>query len=88
MESGAYQEREAKKIFRQLVGAIEYLHQVGVCHRDIKPSNILVSKENEVTLVDFNVARRRKAEGFFRMMTKTGTLAHSAPEIFTSTYYE
>jgi serine/threonine protein kinase len=60
---------------------IEYLHKSGVCHRDIKPSNILVTKNNQVYIADFNVSRKRTEENF-RMMTKTGTLAFSAPEIF------
>lgn len=66
---------------------IQYLHENGVCHRDIKPSNILVTRDQKVSIVDFNVAREKNGE-FFRMMTKTGTLAYSAPELFTQTYYE
>ncbi len=65
---------------------IRYLHSKGVCHRDIKPSNILVTKEQKVYIADFNVARKKSGE-VFRMMTKTGTLAFSAPEIFISSYY-
>jgi serine/threonine protein kinase len=66
---------------------IEYMHQKGVCHRDIKPSNILVTKDQHVYIADFNVSRKRN-EATFRMMTKTGTLAFSAPEIFQQTFYE
>jgi len=66
---------------------IQYLHENGVCHRDIKPSNILVTRDQKVSIVDFNVAREKSGENF-RMMTKTGTLAYSAPELFTQTYYE
>jgi len=65
---------------------ISYLHEQGICHRDIKPSNILVTKEQKVFIADFNVSREKKGE-VFRMMTRTGTLAFSAPEIFVSTYY-
>ncbi len=62
---------------------------MGICHRDIKPSNILVTKDNVVKIIDFNVARNRKdGETDFKMMTKTGTLAYCAPEIFTSSFYK
>ncbi len=61
---------------------IAYLHEQGICHRDIKPSNILVTKDQKVYIADFNVAREKSSETF-RMMTRTGTLAFSAPEIFT-----
>ena len=68
--------------------AIAYLHEEGgVCHRDIKPSNILVTKEKKVFIADFNVAREKIGDTF-RMMTRTGTLAFSAPEMFTATYYK
>lgn len=84
---GAYREIEAQQIFKQVMLGIEHLHAKGICHRDIKPSNILVTREQKVHIVDFNVARVRVGETF-RMMTKTGTLAYSAPELFTQTYYE
>eukprot|EP00347_Sterkiella_histriomuscorum_P015913 403355208 len=86
-EMGAYSEKEAQYIFKQIMVGLEYLHSEGVCHRDIKPSNILVTKDQHVTIADFNVARQKSGE-IFKMMTKTGTLAHSAPEIFIQTYYD
>lgn len=66
---------------------IAYLHANGVCHRDIKPSNILVTQSQQVFIADFNVAREKTGENF-RMLTKTGTLAFCAPEIFSLSYYE
>ena len=38
-------------------------------------------------ITDFNVAKKKNIDGSFHMMTKTGTLAFSAPEIFSDTYY-
>jgi len=44
----------------------------------------LVTKESKVFILDFNVSSKKQYEKLpFKMMTKTGTVAFSAPEIFT-----
>ena len=58
-----------------------------MAHRDIKPQNLLVTKDNKVYILDFNVSSKKK-EDVFKMMTKTGTVAFSAPEIFTQQVYD
>ncbi|KAL1763596.1 sperm motility kinase W, partial [Sigmodon hispidus] len=45
MEKGKLQEEEAQKIFRQMVSAIKYCHNLDIIHRDIKPQNILLDAE-------------------------------------------
>ena len=62
------------------------MHEKGICHRDIKPANILVNESKEVVILDFNVSGV-KTEDAFKMMTKTGTLAFTAPEVFEHLYY-
>mgnify|MGYP002631401731 CR=1 FL=1 len=67
---------------------IEYLHATNVAHRDIKPQNLLVTKDNRVCILDFNVSSKKESNEKFKMMTKTGTVAFSAPEIFTQKFYD
>jgi len=51
-----YSEDEIRKIIRQIVLGIDYLHNNGVIHRDIKPDNILFDENNNIKITDFNVS--------------------------------
>jgi serine/threonine protein kinase len=47
---------------------------------------LLISESNVVYILDFNVSKRR--EPGQKMMTKTGTVQFSAPEIFCQSEYD
>lgn len=76
---------ETKKIFRDVISGLEYLHYQGIIHRDIKPSNLLVSKDNEVKISDFGVSFAANLDGQHQddlELAKTaGTPAFLAPEL-------
>ena len=55
-------------------------------HRDIKPDNLLATEEGRVFIIDFNVSRMRGDKNS-AMMTKTGSVIFSAPEMFHSGHY-
>ena len=82
-ERGPIPEEEAIELFCQLLEAFAYAHENDVIHRDIKPSNILITKGNQVKVVDFGIARiAGGSSGTLRTKTgvRMGTVAYMSPE--------
>jgi len=51
----------AKRVTREVMGALAHCHSLGICHRDLKPANILLvrdSMDSPVRVADFGVAKR------------------------------
>jgi len=46
---------ERWKIAREIVQGVTYIHQDGIIHNDIKPSNIMITRNNDPSIVDFSV---------------------------------
>lgn len=56
---GCITEMEAVPIFRQIVSAVCYMHDLGLVHRDLKLENILINDMgglNETKIIDFGFA--------------------------------
>ena len=70
-------------IVEQASEGLYYLHSKGYVHCDIKPDNILLSREWEVKLIDFTIAKKIKT-GFGKLFagkTKVeGTRSYMSPE--------
>ncbi len=57
LKSGRLTVPESVDIARQVAQALDYASRKGIVHRDIKPSNIIVTRDLEVKLTDFGIAR-------------------------------
>lgn len=64
-----------------LLEALSEIHRGGIVHRDITPANILISGDDVLKLIDFGIARLKKAERS-RDTTVLGTVGYAAPEQF------
>ena len=81
LEAGPLPQDEAIHIAKSLCEILNDLHNLPtpIIHRDIKPSNLIVTSENEVFLLDMNVAKwydPEKTDDTRHM----GTESYAAPE--------
>lgn len=58
-ENGPMTEERAKKIMKQLISGVNYMHERGVIHRDLNPTNVFLTDEKNdlVKILDFNVSK-------------------------------
>ena len=78
---GAFPERLVCLYVRQVLIGLEWLHEQGVCHRDIKGANLLITKDGQVKLADFGVARKLTDSPDGRSTSVVGTPYWMAPEV-------
>mmetsp|Transcript_24193 Transcript_24193/g.82595 ORF Transcript_24193/g.82595 Transcript_24193/m.82595 type:complete len:371 (+) Transcript_24193:173-1285(+) len=80
---GTYNEADARRIFKQLISGLKYLHNNGVVHRDLKLENLLLKKQNDISQVkiaDFGLAKKAAESA---MATICGTPQYVAPEMIS-----
>ncbi|CAO3568371.1 unnamed protein product [Mortierella alpina] len=82
---GSLDEREARRIFQQIVLAIHYCHENNVVHRDLKPENILLDSDRNVRVADFGFGNNWHKDR--HLTTYCGSPFYAAPEMVSGTPY-
>jgi serine/threonine protein kinase len=49
--------RARLELFQQVIDAVAHAHAHSIVHRDLKPSNVLVTRDDQVKLLDFGIAK-------------------------------
>lgn len=82
-EQGPMEEEKVIVYVLELCDILNILHneKLPIIHRDIKPSNIIISNDNVLKLIDFDVSRIHKDEGTEDTYI-LGTKGYASPEQF------
>lgn len=77
-------EKDACKLFCQLISGVWYIHQKKIVHRDLKLENLLLDRHRNVIITDFGFANRFEHRSDDLMQTSCGSPCYAAPELVIS----
>jgi len=65
----------------RVADALDYVHFNALLHRDVKPANVMVSRDGEVKLMDFGIAKGEADSSLTRAGMLVGSPSYMAPEV-------
>lgn len=81
IELGKLQVIEVLRLGAKVARAIEVAHRAGVVHRDLKPENLFFTRDNQLKVIDFGIAKIDDAAGWQTQKDMVmGTAYYLSPE--------
>src|SRR5687767_3783381 len=69
---------ETVKFVKDMAAGLSVAHELKIVHRDLKPENVMICKNpdgsEQAVVMDFGLAKERKAEGELQKLTATGII--------------
>nr|XP_033772406.1 5'-AMP-activated protein kinase catalytic subunit alpha-2 isoform X2 [Geotrypetes seraphini] len=84
-KNGRVDEPEARRLFQQILSAVDYCHRHMVVHRDLKPENVLLDAHMNAKIADFGLSNMMSDGEFLR--TSCGSPNYAAPEVISGRLY-
>jgi len=98
-KNGCLTEDQAWFWFTKLVDTLSVVHSQKIAHRDIKPQNLMIDKNLDLMLIDFNISKKGKVihhdeedekckyKFRYRFFTQVSTPLYAAPELVNNFLY-
>lgn len=80
IEAGPLPLEQALNMANQIGQGLKAAHEKGIVHRDIKSSNIMVTRGNQIKVMDFGLAKVSGGVQITKVGTTLGTAAYMSPE--------
>lgn len=81
---GGVSEPEARHFMIGLVKGLRYIHQQHIVHRDLKPANVMVDKNGQIKIIDFDLSTKIKKNETLSQLC--GTPKYLSPELLERNY--